>query len=120
MSWEDKIREFFPKLKMICTTIAVFLAVWIFSHLFIRSCGGPFPHRIAGPLAKEEYIEKGRLPEWENMLFPKDGEGDQTHVEMMMEGLKLPELEFEYPVATPKPAPAEDSIAPSTRVFPPE
>lgn len=97
MQEQSPIKKIFPTIRVFCSFITILIMIWLASHLFIRSCGGPFPQRTRGPLAKQEFYELGILPEWERMLMPRDATTNKTYTEMMIEGKNLPPLEYDYP-----------------------
>jgi len=106
------IKHFFPKIAKFCNAVTILLSVWLMMHLFIRSIGGPFPQRTMGPFPKKEYYQLGILPDWENLLVSKTPGGNETYSEMLNNGEKLPELQFNYPPEASAPAGNAASAAP--------
>ena len=82
-------------LKYIFAVLSGLFMLWLSCTLFIRSCGGPFPHRTRAPFAKKEYIQLGELPAWEDVLTMSGL--NKTTSEMLMEGEGVPPLKFDVP-----------------------
>ncbi len=89
----SKIIKHFAKLKFLCSGLSILFLVWFSCHLFIRSCGGPFPDRTRGPLAKYRYYKLAEFPEWENVISadPKTG---NTSIEEFMKKNPISPLDF--------------------------
>ncbi|MEW6236645.1 MAG: hypothetical protein AB1656_14770 [Candidatus Omnitrophota bacterium] len=117
---QSSIKHFFSKITTICNSVSILLSIWLISHLFIRSIGGPFPQRTMGPFPKKEFYQLGILPDWENLLVPRTEGGNKTFSEMLNDGEKLPELPFAYPPEAS--APPVEASAPTAEAssVPPE
>jgi hypothetical protein len=101
VSTKFDVERLFSGFKFACVWISGILLVWLFCHLFIRSCGGPFPYRTRGPFAKEEFKQLGDLPQWESILTLPGLEGETTS-ERLIKGEDIPSLQFGNPdSATP-------------------
>ncbi|MGC9329239.1 MAG: hypothetical protein ACP5I1_16520 [Candidatus Hinthialibacter sp.] len=83
-------------MKLICGGLSMLLLVWLGCHLFIRSCGGPFPHRTRGPLAPYRYYQLADFPGWENQIMP-DPQTGKTRMEILMETGRMPPIQFGTP-----------------------
>ncbi len=93
MALLSTIKRYFPTFKYTCSSISVILFIWLFCHLFIRSCGGPFPQRTRGPLARYEHYKLGDFHPWERFIQP-DGKTGLTPTELLIQGKDIPPVEF--------------------------
>ncbi len=89
----SKIIKQFAKFKFLCSGLSILLLVWFTCHLFIRSCGGPFPDRTRGPLAKYRYHRLADFPDWENVISADQNTG-QTAIEDFMQKKSISPLDF--------------------------
>lgn len=103
MSMDKIFKHHFSKVKFFCSGLSVLILIWMGCHLFIRSCGGPFPNRTRGPFAEYRYYNLADFPDWENQIKPDPITG-KTRVEELIETGKMPPLKFGKPeigMATP-------------------
>jgi len=98
MTTEPISKSHFHKIKYICGGISAILFIWLSCFLFIRSCGGPFPDRTRGPLAKYRYYQLSEFPEWENQILPDPVTG-RNRVEDLIEKGTMNPIRFGDPFA---------------------
>ncbi len=99
MASRSPIHWLFPKFKYVCSAASAVLLIWLFCHLFIRSCGGPFPQRTRGPFAKYEYYRLADFPDWENQIKP-DPKTGKTRIEALIEQNIMDPVQFGTPPAS--------------------
>ncbi|MBN2328119.1 MAG: hypothetical protein JXR73_13285 [Candidatus Omnitrophica bacterium] len=112
MSTKPVLSKHFEKIKHICGGLSMLLLLWLGCHLFIRSCGGPFPDRTRGPFAPYRYYQLADFPDWENQIKP-DPETGKTRMEILMETGRTPPIHFGTPDV---PRETIDSATPSVKV----
>ena len=98
MSTKPDSKRFFFKIQYFCNGLSILLLVWLGCHLFIRSCGGPFPQRTRGPFAEYRYYQLADFPSWENQIEPDPVTG-RTRIEDLMEKGFMPPIQFGDPFA---------------------
>ena len=114
MANQSPIHRWFPNIKYICCAASGVLLIWLFCHLFIRSCGGPFPQRTRGPFAKYEFYRLADFPDWENQIQPDPRTG-KTRIETLIEENFMEPVRFGMPpVSTTVPSSATASVSPAT------
>ena len=96
MSTKQTKKYLFPKFMYFCSGVSVLIMIWMSCHLFVRSCGGPFPNRTRGPFAKYRYYKLAEIPEWENQITPDPTTG-KTRIEELIENGLMPPLKFGAP-----------------------
>lgn len=111
MASRSPIHWAFPKFKFVCSAVSAGLLVWLFCHLFIRSCGGPFPQRTRGPFAKYEYYRLADFPDWENQIKP-DPKTGKTRIETLIEQNIMDPVQFGTPPVSSATAPVSSATGP--------